>query len=1300
MQVMNNNSINNSSIPTSRSFTFADEDETKDEIDKNAIAVTPCKSKTAPVSPTTSSDDNALSPSSLAYSLDSASPVKKLQTMPPNSTLLQTPPASRVMLTPTKIKLSPSGMDDVHPLATINKTPIQPKEVDDKHPSLFANTVQINKHKISPELSELTTTPTQPIKSTIVPQASNGKLNMKQQVAMNNFLKAQTSGNPIAKNEKWKELVYAMKESETSDSPTTKQYNNRLSSTKSTTGSRYSKGSTTPVATKDYNAILGTLTINTPGGLKIGEQSTDGISLSSGLTSKSDSPPEDYNVEWGSINMWNPSPQPTPKKSGQFANCLSGEIGAGGNKQLTYRTVTPPNVPILSKGDDNLPIVSPLSVDGSFDDEEENGMMDTTGETTMSTPEELKLNIEDDDGDDGDGDKKKEKKKTKKNAPCFFNLGESFADNTKRIWTTDFNNLSMADLGSDNDDVGSPDNIGSPVFDPSSGGGVERRTSSRTLSPLLLPSPRRSESPIVRGATFDTTKEVPSFSLGQPQVVVQQQQQRSITASVSSSVASGSQLVCASIEGEVMSYQDMEEQSSLTVAQKEKEIAAVFGDFSTQDDVVASPPPADVLPKRENKSKPSVVASAAIQELSASIPLTRSEPTLNPPPTTSSKRRTKTTTPSLEEQILSVIKQQPESHVVEEDKGEETFGRSSPLPPSAAATPSTSTKPKKKKKKSGTVGSTASAQDILKELRSSTASGKYSGSLHSGGYSGTSLNSDSRNFLQGLRGSTPHSLQSGSNNSSSKNKKETPPLGSISARLAALEARHDIGVGSAEQVATPRDQAANTVSRSPSDEDKSADQVGVKLPPSKRDVPRPNRISRRSVSEPTPVATELKPAKSHGSTSSSSKSRDTSADKDTQADIIHPPVQANPEPPATSRISRLFPNTTPKPTITSGGTPPRRQSTNPFDDGPSTNPFDSPPRRKVIADKSLGDPFDEQSSPIPVERSGVASEHSFKHDNSMDEPSKPSTSNASTQAQRAIAPPSSLPPRRDRRPPLTLSPSRRDTTPSPFRAKTSASPQTTKSSSSSEYIDELRATISQLKSVGVGGHGKPTSTLVRNEQTGRFVIRDLDDDNFKVNLSHDDVVHNEAILPEEISTLGESYIGSIEENIKDQSSNVDAPSQKEQQSFEEKPRYNPLTQIIDEEGMDEAAVDAAVQAATMECMSTSSTISHDASIEFTEEQQQTGGCIEEEDDFFVVRKPTSQSDNGWSGFASFAKEDSEDDFDILPSHSWADDKDDDFATGWDDSGFEETMWTPVAVQKKAIFSSPTSVATSKQTVTF
>ena len=159
MQVMKNNSMNNNSIPTSRSFTFADEDEAKDEINQIPAVVTPSKSRTGPVSPT-SSDDNALSPSSLAYSIDSGSPVKKLQTIPTNNNaaLLQTPPTashSRVMLTPTK-NISPSGMDDVHPLAnmntaTINKTPIL-KEVDDKHPSLFANTVQINKHKISPEM--------------------------------------------------------------------------------------------------------------------------------------------------------------------------------------------------------------------------------------------------------------------------------------------------------------------------------------------------------------------------------------------------------------------------------------------------------------------------------------------------------------------------------------------------------------------------------------------------------------------------------------------------------------------------------------------------------------------------------------------------------------------------------------------------------------------------------------------------------------------------------------------------------------------------------------------------------------------------------------------------------------------------------------------------------------------------------------------------------------------------------------------------------------------------------------------
>ena len=47
-----------------------------------------------------------------------------------------------------------------------------------------------------------------------------------------------------------------------------------------------------------------------------------------------------------------------------------------------------------------------------------------------------------------------------------------------------------------------------------------------------------------------------------------------------------------------------------------------------------------------------------------------------------------------------------------------------------------------------------------------------------------------------------------------------------------------------------------------------------------------------------------------------------------------------------------------------------------------------------------------------------------------------------------------------------------------------------------ESINELKASISELKNAGVGGVGKATSTLVWNETTGRYVIRDVDDESF------------------------------------------------------------------------------------------------------------------------------------------------------------------------------------------------------------
>lgn len=63
---------------------------------------------------------------------------------------------------------------------------------------------------------------------------------------------------------------------------------------------------------------------------------------------------------------------------------------------------------------------------------------------------------------------------------------------------------------------------------------------------------------------------------------------------------------------------------------------------------------------------------------------------------------------------------------------------------------------------------------------------------------------------------------------------------------------------------------------------------------------------------------------------------------------------------------------------------------------------------------------------------------------------------------------------------------------------TTTCPQSRRSSGSSNntHLDEIRASISELKNNGVGGIGKSTSTLVRNEETGRYVILDVDDDHF------------------------------------------------------------------------------------------------------------------------------------------------------------------------------------------------------------
>jgi len=64
------------------------------------------------------------------------------------------------------------------------------------------------------------------------------------------------------------------------------------------------------------------------------------------------------------------------------------------------------------------------------------------------------------------------------------------------------------------------------------------------------------------------------------------------------------------------------------------------------------------------------------------------------------------------------------------------------------------------------------------------------------------------------------------------------------------------------------------------------------------------------------------------------------------------------------------------------------------------------------------------------------------------------------------------------------------------------------SSCSNPKINEIRASIDKLKYNGVGGIGKATSILVRNNETGRYVIRDVDDEAF------DDIIKADMILPD------------------------------------------------------------------------------------------------------------------------------------------------------------------------------------------
>mmetsp|Transcript_18881 Transcript_18881/g.35129 ORF Transcript_18881/g.35129 Transcript_18881/m.35129 type:complete len:214 (+) Transcript_18881:205-846(+) len=153
-----------------------------------------------------------------------------------------------------------------------------------------------------------------------------------------------------------------------------------------------------------------------------------------------------------------------PNPTTQTAAVLDAADATVGDELL--RLVTPPNVPLLSNitsnggHNNNLPIVSPLSLDGSFEEEDHttikaNDVTDFPKVTrrTSTSDERTKSNKK------GSSGNKRKNKKAEEKKLVFFDIGASFADNNKHL-TDDTNNeigtasLLFDDLLDDDDNDG------------------------------------------------------------------------------------------------------------------------------------------------------------------------------------------------------------------------------------------------------------------------------------------------------------------------------------------------------------------------------------------------------------------------------------------------------------------------------------------------------------------------------------------------------------------------------------------------------------------------------------------------------------------------------------------------------------------------------------------------------------------------------------------------------------------------------------------------------------------------------
>jgi hypothetical protein len=348
---------------------------------------------------------------------------------------------------------------------------------------------------------------------------------------------------------------------------------------------------------------------------------------------------------------------------------------------------------------------------------------------------------------------------------------------------------------------------------------------------------------------------------------------------------------------------------------------------------------------------------------------------------------------------------------------------------------------------------------------------------------------------------------------------------------------------------------------------------------------------------------------------------------------------------------RIFPYTSPVTSDMTGGgsTIQSIPNTYPFE-APSTNPYSSPPRR--LPSQRAKEPFVEQSSPIPMERSGNtdrsqdASAYSSEgavilHGNSDGTPMSSHS--------HCDSPPSVL----------KLKPSKLDT----IRARRSPPP-----------TGKRQPPVSHLKHITAGENGNATSALVHNEGICRFNNRVVVDDRL--------VDEDESNIEEEkVWVAGASRNGCVND--------ADSPAQTamdmlcESSLLKSIPHYQLREEWADATVMDDDVVEDAVRA----CLSTTSTSSIDVSTidEVVQTQQQAAGENEDWDEFLVISNPSRVT---WSAFDDPNVE-SLDDL-ILPSESmdeWGVDN----QWGFDEDDQIETMYEG----NKVHFSSPTSVATGR-----